>query len=142
MAAGVRRRLPPAAPPIRRRLRCLKASQALSVLPDTTSRALDCVLLTNIVTNALQQPPGTTGFTEDNLVLLRRWAKGRHVYGTRYGFPGGSAWMVMPHGPAKLRDRGVCSCCTVGGSTTPCLVEGVVAREEGGAPPTPCGASC
>ena len=36
-----------------------------------------------------------TGRPVDPPVQLRHWARMRHVYGTRYGFPGGSAWLVM-----------------------------------------------
>ena len=34
-------------------------------------------------------------FTMPVLALLRRFAKRRHVYGSKYGFPGGSAWSSM-----------------------------------------------
>jgi hypothetical protein len=30
-----------------------------------------------------------------NILWLRRWAKARHLYGSKYGYPGGSAWTVM-----------------------------------------------
>jgi hypothetical protein len=34
-------------------------------------------------------------FTMPVLTLLRRFAKKRHVYGSKFGFPGGSAWSSM-----------------------------------------------
>lgn len=34
-------------------------------------------------------------FSGSLIVLIRRWAQNRQLYGTIYGFPGGSAWIVM-----------------------------------------------
>lgn len=78
--------------------------------PKWSSRAVDCVLLTHEVQLRLGRAGPTTAFTVAALVTLRLWAKRRHVYGTRYGFPGqasffrggtkkrpasgGCAWMV------------------------------------------------
>ena len=36
-------------------------------------------------------------FTEDNLQILRSWAKQRCIYGTINGFPGGAAYAVLLH---------------------------------------------
>ena len=36
-----------------------------------------------------------TLFSKSLIVLVRQWAQNRQLYGTVYGFPGGSAWIVM-----------------------------------------------
>lgn len=48
-------------------LRCFLPSEALGMLPTVTSRAHDCILLTQVVMHALSPPEGTTSFTADNL---------------------------------------------------------------------------
>lgn len=95
-------------------LRCFLPVEALSLLPTVTSRAHDCILLTQVVMHALSPPAGTTSFTAENLIhpetslrrggpraYLRRWARGRHVYGTRFGYPGGIQSFVC-HSPIIL----------------------------------------
>ena len=70
-------------------------AEILELLPVGSSRGTDCILLTHVVATALASPGRTSSFTVDSITALRRWAKTRHVYGTRFGFPGGSAWLVM-----------------------------------------------
>lgn len=78
------------------RFGALSAEEAVRALPadDGGSRAADCVHLTRRVELALRSE-APTAFTIPALLVLRRWAKARHIYGGRYGFPGGSAWMVL-----------------------------------------------
>ena len=81
--------------------------QAIGVIPSVSSRATDAILLTREVLVAMETD-NTTSFTMDAVQALRRWAKTRHVYGTKYGFPGGSAWMVMARRLLRV-DAGACS---------------------------------
>ena len=58
---------------------------------------MDSVRLASVVSGALVERPGRapSAFRVEALLALRQWAKRRHVYGSRFGFPGGSAWMAM-----------------------------------------------
>ena len=64
-----------------------------SLLPtheNAINRSADCIMLTHIALQALSVPSGTTSFTIEALKAVRKWAKARHVYGTRFGYPGNS----------------------------------------------------
>lgn len=74
--------------------RRIPAREAAAMLESAGSRAADCVHLTCLVEAALASRH-PTAFTVPALIALRQWARRRQVYGTRYGYPGGSAWMVM-----------------------------------------------
>lgn len=54
--------------------------------------AAECVRLVRLFTATLGR---SRTFTANLIRRLRAWARARHVYGTRYGYPGGSAWTTM-----------------------------------------------
>lgn len=60
-------------------------------LPANGGGAADAIRLSRLLVGALGQ---SAHFTTAAILSLRRWAKARHLYGSKYGYPGGSAWTV------------------------------------------------
>lgn len=60
------------------------------------SGAADAVRLSRILGRTIRG--GSPSFTVDTILRLRGWAKARHLYGSKYGYPGGSAWTVSGAG--------------------------------------------
>lgn len=112
-----------------RTFRAYPSAEACAVLPEWGSRSADCVMLTSLVQRALgggggvRGPPTapTTAFTVPALLALRQWAKARHIYGTRYGFPGGCTGRppCYPGGRPGAARGWCCSSCTAAGTTRP-----------------------
>jgi hypothetical protein len=61
-------------------------------LPPYTSAPADSIHLCRVFRHSLRN---SRFFTVPALHRLRAFAKQRHVYGSKYGFPGGSAWCAM-----------------------------------------------
>lgn len=53
--------------------------------------AADAIRLSRLLVGTLAR---SAHFTTAIILSLRRWAKARHLYGSKYGYPGGSAWTV------------------------------------------------
>lgn len=53
--------------------------------------AADAIRLSRLLGRTMQTSPS---FTKTTILRLRAWAKARHLYGSKYGYPGGSAWTV------------------------------------------------
>jgi hypothetical protein len=62
------------------------------ILPDDVAQS-DCIKLSRLFMASLKDPQST--FTIQSLTTMRQWAKARHLYGTQFGYPGGSAWATM-----------------------------------------------
>ena len=70
-------------------LRCFDVETAL-VLPE--GPAADCVNLGHLFRRSLRS---SKTFTVGAIQTVRTFARRRHLYGSKYGYPGGSAWCVL-----------------------------------------------
>lgn len=70
----------------------LKAFDVDQAPVDTQSPAADCILLSRLFRRSLLT---STTFTASALRSVRAFARRRHLYGSKYGYPGGSAWCTL-----------------------------------------------
>ena len=80
-------------PPPPARVRLFKADDPRIQLPPDDVAQSDCIQLSRLFLASLKDPHST--FTVQSLSTVRQWAKARHLYGTPFGYPGGSAWASM-----------------------------------------------
>ena len=62
-------------------------------LPSWGGPATDCILLARLFLRTLRTT--TSSFSLKSLHSVRQFARQRHLYGSKFSFPGGSAWATL-----------------------------------------------
>lgn len=106
---------PPAYAPPPPLVRYEAADERVQLPATGTGGAADAVRLSRLLGRTLSA--GSPSFTVETITRLRGWAKARHLYGSRYGYPGGSAWTVPGADPRDRSDARVGPAIRCSGST-------------------------
>ena len=85
-------------------------------LPSYGGPSVDSIYLCRLFLTTLETSPT---FTLGAVQRLRSFAKQRHVYGSKYGFPGGSAWCTMLWSFCQWLDEGLRQHCGVNDDEKP-----------------------